>query len=246
MLTRRLCDVLFDIADGLFRLLVSAVRHQPPRALRHETTEQQDAEAQDGSDAETEAPPDIRGEQSLVQQERNSKRSCRCAKPEAAIDDEVDTPAVLRRNELVDRRIDRGVFPADAEPGDHPENREAPEIPCERTQQHAGQIDDQRDVEAQTPAMPIRDPAEHESADDRAYDVEGSNGSKVGAGKMEGFGALQGRAERADDGDFEPVKNPGDPQSYDDQKVKPAPGKPIEAKWDVGPDRGLRTRRLHR
>ena len=37
------------------------------------------------------------------------------------------------------------------------------------------------------------------------------------------FGA---RAERADDGDFEPVKNPGDPQSDDDQKVKPAPGKP--------------------
>src|SRR3979411_1413392 len=55
MLTRRLCDVLFDIADGLFRLLVPAVRHQPPRALRHETTEQQDAEAQDGSDARTSA-----------------------------------------------------------------------------------------------------------------------------------------------------------------------------------------------
>jgi hypothetical protein len=43
---------------------------------------------------------------------------------------------------------------------------------------------------------------------------------------MERFGALQGRAERADHGDFEPVKNPGDPQSDDDQKVKPAPGKP--------------------
>jgi hypothetical protein len=27
--------------------------------------------------------------------------------------------------------------------------------------------------------------------------------------------------------------------------VKPAPGKPIEAKWDVGPDHGLRMRRLH-
>ena len=246
MLTRRLCDVLFDIADGLFRLLVPAVRHQPPRALRHETTEQQDAEAQDGSDAETKAPADIRGEQSLVQQERHSKRSCRCSEPEAAVDDEVDTTAVLRRNELVDRRIDCSVFAADAEPGDHPENREAPEIPRERTQQHAGQIDDQSDVEDQTPAMPIRDPAEDESSYDRAHDVEGSNGSKVGAGKMERIGALQGRTERADDGDFEPVKNPGDPQSDDDQKVKPAPGKPIEAKWDVGPDHGLRIRRLHR
>jgi hypothetical protein len=94
--------------------------------------------------------------------------------------------------------------------------------------------------------MPIRDPAEDESSYDRAHDVEGSNCSKVGAGKMERFGALQGRAERADDGDFEPVKNPGDPQSDDDQKVKPAPGKPIEAKWDIGSDHGLRMRRLHR
>src|ERR1700680_4793546 len=112
MLTRRLCDVLFDIADGLFRFLVPAWRHQPPRALRHETTEQQDAEAQDGSDAETKAPADIRGEQSLVKQERNSKRSFRRRNPEAAVDDEVDTTAVLRRNELVDRRIDRSVFAA--------------------------------------------------------------------------------------------------------------------------------------
>ena len=48
-----------------------------------------------GTDAETEAPADIRGEQSLVQQERNSKRSCRCPKPEAAVDDEVDTTAVF-------------------------------------------------------------------------------------------------------------------------------------------------------
>jgi hypothetical protein len=29
--------------------------------------------------------------------------------------------------------------------------------------------------------MPIRDPAEDESSHDRAHDVEGSNGSKVGA-----------------------------------------------------------------
>src|ERR1700674_1281 len=114
MLTRRFRDVLFDIADGLFRLLVPAVRHQPPRALRHEATEQQDAETQDGSDAETEAPTDIRGEQSLIPQERNKKRPSRCAKPEAAVDDEVDTTPVLRRNELVDRRIDRSVFAADA------------------------------------------------------------------------------------------------------------------------------------
>jgi hypothetical protein len=48
-------------------------------------------------------------------------------------------------------------------------------------------------------------------------------GSNLQGWRWERFGA---QAERADDGDFERVKNPGDPQSDDDQKVKPAPGKP--------------------
>ena len=43
--------------------------------------------------------------------------------------------------------------------------------------------------------MPVRDPAEDERPDYRAHNVEGRNGSKVGAGKMERLGALQGRAQ---------------------------------------------------
>src|SRR3984957_18816107 len=84
------------------------------------------------------APPaDIWGEQALIEQERNSKRSCRCAEPETTVDDEVDTTAILRWNKLIDCGIDRRVLAADAEPGDHPKNCEAPEIPSKRTQQHA-------------------------------------------------------------------------------------------------------------
>src|SRR5882757_158682 len=146
MLSCGRCDVFLDVADRLLGKLVLAMRHQPSRAFRHEAAEQQDAEAEDGADAETEPPADIRGEQALVEQERNSKRSCRCAKPETTVDDEVDTTAILRWNELIDRGIDRRVLAADAEPGDHPENREAPEIPSKRTQQHTRQVDDQGDV----------------------------------------------------------------------------------------------------
>src|SRR5882757_4833581 len=62
---------------------------------------------------------------------------------------------------------------------------------------------------------------------------------------MERVGALQGRPQRADDGDFEPIEDPGDAQSDDDEQVKPAPRKPIEAERDVGPDHGLRLRHLH-
>src|SRR6202051_1534375 len=125
MLPCGLCDVLLDVAYRLFGKLVLAMRHQPPGAFWHESTEQQDAEAQDGADAETKSPAYVRGEQVPVEQEWNGERSCRCAEPEAAVDDEVDTATIFRRNELIDRGIDRGVLPTDAETGDHPENGEA-------------------------------------------------------------------------------------------------------------------------
>ena len=101
-----------------------------------------------------------------------------------------------------------------------------------------GQIDDQGDVEDQTSAVPIRDPAEDKGTDYRSYDVERRNCSKIGAGKMERLGALQGRTQRTHNSDFESVENPGDTQTYDDQQVKPTPGQSIEAERNVGPDHG--------
>ena len=72
--------------------------------------------------------------------------------------------------------------------------------------------------------MPIRDPAEDERTDYRSYDVERRNCAEIGAGKMERLGALQGGTERTNNSDFEPVENPCDSQTYDDQGVKPTPG----------------------
>ena len=86
--------------------------------------------------------------------------------------------------------------------------------------------------------MAIRDPAEDKGTDDRADDVEGRYCSEVGAGKMERFGALQGRTQRTHNSDFESVKNPSNSQTYDDQQVKPTPGQSIEAERNVCPDHG--------
>ena len=70
--------------------------------------------------------------QSIAQALAAAQRAGGGTQPEATVDDEMDTTAVFCRNELVYRGIDRGVFSTDSEPGDHPENREAPEIPRER------------------------------------------------------------------------------------------------------------------
>jgi len=63
---------------------------------------------------------------------------------------------------------------------------------------------------------------------------------------MERAGALQRWPEGADDRDFESVKDPGDSQSNDDEKVKPAPRQLVEPKRDAGPDHGPGFQRLHR
>src|ERR1700691_4140264 len=92
--------------------------------------------------------------------------------------------------------------------------------------------------------MPIRDPSEDERSDYSTHDIEGCDRSEIGAGKMKRLGALQSGTQRTDDGDFEPVKNPGDTKPYHDQQVEPTPRQPIKAKGDAGPNHGLRLRSL--
>jgi hypothetical protein len=54
------------------------------------------------------------------------------AEPEAAVDDEIGPTAVARGDQFLDRRIDGGVFPADAGAGQEPKQRKAPQIPGQR------------------------------------------------------------------------------------------------------------------
>ena len=97
---RRMLPVAFSTSFSmslhrLLRLFVLAMRHQPARALRYETAEQQNAEAEHGSDTEAETPADIRREQALIEQKRDRERAAGRAQPEAAVDDEVDTSAIF-------------------------------------------------------------------------------------------------------------------------------------------------------
>src|SRR6185437_10821954 len=85
MLPRSVCNVPFDLSDRPFRLLVLAMRNQPPRALGYEAA----------------APADIRCEQALIDQKRNGERPSGCAQPEAAVNNEVHPTAIFCWNEFV-------------------------------------------------------------------------------------------------------------------------------------------------
>jgi hypothetical protein len=54
---------------------------------------------------------------------------------------------------------------------------------------------------------------------------------------MKRLGALQRGPERTHNGDLKPVQNPGDPETDDDQEMKPAPRQPVEPGRDIGFDR---------
>ena len=87
------------------------------------------ATASDRAEEEREPPADVGGEERLVEQHARERRAERGAEPVGAVDREVDPAARARRDQLVDRRVDRRVLAADAEAGEEaedPERRGAP------------------------------------------------------------------------------------------------------------------------
>src|SRR5580765_857811 len=101
---------------------------QPARALRHVTADEQDGEAEDRSQAEGEAPAILGVYPGRIQKEDAHGGSQRGTDPEGAVDAEIDRAAHARGDELVDRRVDRGVFAADAEAGQEAAEGEGDEV----------------------------------------------------------------------------------------------------------------------
>src|SRR6185437_6916774 len=91
-----LLDAMLDVADDRLGLAVEAVRHEPARAFRNEAAQQEDAEAECCTNAETEAPAEVDRQQFRVEENDRRGGAEGRADPVAAIDDEVDTAAQPR------------------------------------------------------------------------------------------------------------------------------------------------------
>ena len=68
---------LLDVLDDLLGLLLAAVDEQPARALRDVAADEQDGQAEHGTDAERQPPPEVRGE------DRGSRKNRAAAAPAA-------------------------------------------------------------------------------------------------------------------------------------------------------------------
>jgi hypothetical protein len=53
---------------------------------------------------------------------------------------------------------------------------------------------------------------------------------------MEDGAFLQGSRDGAGERDLKTIEYPGDPKGYHDERMKSAPVKPVQTRWDVGHD----------
>jgi hypothetical protein len=81
-----LLDLLLDVADQLLGLAVVAVDEQPAGALGDVAPDEQDAQAEDGSQAEGEPPAQVDREQVLVEQQQRQRGPEHGPEPERPVD----------------------------------------------------------------------------------------------------------------------------------------------------------------
>jgi hypothetical protein len=148
-----------DVVDQLLGLLVVSVDEQPAGALGDVAADQQDAEAEDGAEAEGEPPAQVGGEQVLVQQQRQGGPE-HGPEPERAVNDQVDPAEQAGRDELVHGRVDGRVLAADAGPGEELAGVEVGRIPGERGGHRGHEVQDQGDHEQLLAAEPVGQVAE--------------------------------------------------------------------------------------
>ena len=160
--------------------------------------------------------------------------------PVGAVDREVDPAPVLRRDHLVDGRVDRGVLAADAHAGDDPggvqEDDPVAAAGRRRGEPAADQVDAEGDHEEVLAAELVGQLAEEQRPDDLADQVPpGDVGDRARAQVQR---VVQGQVgpDVAGDGDLEAVEDPGDAERDDQPGMEPRPGQPVDPGRDQAAD----------
>src|SRR5687767_8316210 len=164
-------DARFDCAYDRFGVRAIAVDREPAWALRNEAAREEHRETERCADREPDTPADVDRENRRVEQHDGCRRTRHGAEPEASVDDEVHATAYARRNELVDRGIDRRVLAADAEAGERAEKTQRQEIRRERSEHRAREVDAHRDEEEARAAVSVGEMPAEERTDHRPDEV---------------------------------------------------------------------------
>src|SRR6185312_17408657 len=127
--------------------------------FRNPETHRENNASQPSSDEESEPPAALGIDHRGIEQCERAERAQGRANPEAAVDDQVAPAAHTGGDQLLNRRVDRGIFAADAGSGDKAKEREAEEAPGKSGRSRRREIDRQRDEEQLLAPQPVGEPA---------------------------------------------------------------------------------------
>jgi len=230
----------FDSGDHALGLGCVTVRHQPAGTLWQPHPHEEDHQRQGRAEQKRQPPAVFRIDQDRIEQQDGAQCAHGRADPEAAVDDEIGPSANSGGDELLDGRVDRGIFPADARAGEKAEQREAREIPRKGGGRGRKKVHRERDEEQLLASEPIGQPAEEQRADHGASKIGAGGETDIGIAELKDWARLQCACDRAGERHFEPVEYPGDAERYDHKSMESAPGQAIEPRGDIGIDGGGR------
>ena len=171
-----------------------------------------------------------------IEQHDGGDRAHRRAEPETAVDDEVGPAAIARRHQFLDRRIDRGVFAADAGAGEETKECVARHAPRQRGCRGRREIDRKRDEEQFLAPDPVGEPAKAERAEHGAGEIGAVGNADIEIGEFQRRAFLERARQCAGERHFQAIENPGDAERQHDTGVKSAPAQIIEPRRNAGLD----------
>src|SRR5262249_52949229 len=114
-----------------------------------------------------------------------------------------------------------------------PEEDEAPKVPRKRGGSGGGEINDQNDEEEFLAPETVGKPAEEDGAQHGTGKIGAARQPDVGVADLRNRALLKSSGDRAYQGHFQSIENPGDPQCNYHQRVEVAPGQTIQSRWDI-------------
>src|SRR5437773_5018485 len=118
-----------------------------------------------------------------IKQHDRRTRAESCAEPVGAVDHQIHATAYARRNQLINCRIDRGIFSSEPRSCERAKESVACEIPGKRGQSRRHEIDRDRNEEQFFPAESIRSVSKKKRAEHSAGEIEGRAGADLRIGQ---------------------------------------------------------------
>ncbi len=234
LLAGLLPDLLLDGVDDGLGLVLAAVDEEPARTLGHVAPNHEDRQAEHGAAPEREPPADVLREQVGVEEQQCGDGAERGAEPVAAVDHQVDSPANARGDQLVDRRVDRGVLAPDTGPREEAREVEVPGGERERRRDRRDDVQAECQEEQPLATEPVGELSEEQGAGARPRHVDRRRGSDAAGAQGDAASRLgEPGGDASDDRDLEAVEHPDGSESQDDHPVESRPRQAIHPRRDV-------------